>query len=87
MDKRAGALMDEFRDLVYPENYSPGAKRKVSRSLPPRSASRLHSKTKCSTDFNNVLLQTANAGSGGKKPKIEAQDINIEEEARAGRVS
>ena len=29
MDVRAGALMEDFQDLVYPENYSPGAKRKA----------------------------------------------------------
>ena len=30
IDKRAGALMQEFKDLVYPENYVPGAKKRVS---------------------------------------------------------
>ena len=29
IDKRAGALMQEFKDLVYPEHYVPGAKKRV----------------------------------------------------------
>ena len=29
MDKRAGSLMEEFKDLVFPDGYVPGAKKRV----------------------------------------------------------
>ena len=29
IDKRAGKLAQEFKNLVFPENYIPGSKRKV----------------------------------------------------------
>lgn len=30
MEKRAGKLMEEFKDLVFPAGYVPGAKKRVS---------------------------------------------------------
>ena len=32
MQKRAGKLLEEFKDLVFPEGYTPGVKRKVGLS-------------------------------------------------------
>ena len=30
MERRAGRILEEFKDLVFPADYEPGAKRRVS---------------------------------------------------------
>ena len=80
IERRAGSLLENFKQLVYPPDYQveKGTKRKVSVNM----------LSLCMVDYCVVMKASSSAEGASKRSKIsEGDDVNVEEYARNKTVS